>query len=170
MKPALSVLSFVIAFGALAACQEPTPPAEAPPAVGAAPADATPPAPDAGDANLPPANGPDEGDMDDADGDNDSGDATATIPTRFRGEWNTDAAACGTGGNESRLLIAADTMRFYESSGPVQSASMDGNELTVTVRLTGEGETRDATYRFRLSADGRTLTDADSALARQRCD
>ena len=67
-------------------------------------------------------------------------------------------------------MIAADTIRFYESSGPVQSASVDDNELTVVVRLTGEGETRDATYRFRLSADGRTLTDADSGLARQRCD
>ena len=82
----------------------------------------------------------------------------------------TDATACGSGGNESRLVISADTMRFYESSGPVQSASVDGNELTVVVRLTGEGETREAIYRFRLSADGRTLTDADSALARQRCE
>ena len=66
-------------------------------------------------------------------------------------------------------MVGEDTIRFYESSGPVRSARMDGNELVVVVRLTGEGETRDATYRFRVSADGGTLTDAGSGLARQRC-
>ena len=153
MKFVLPILSLAIAVAALAGCNDATPPAGAPAAAPPA-ADAAPPMPDDGDAGVPP--------VDD--------DAVATIPTRFQGEWNTDAAACGSGSNESRLVISADTMRFYESSGPVQSASVDGNELTVVVRLTGEGETRDATYRFRLSADGSTLTDADSALARQRCE
>ena len=137
-------------------------PPATPPVADAPPADAAPPPPDNGDAGMPPV----DDDLDDDDADDD---AVATIPPRFQGEWNTDAAACGSGSNESRL-ISADTMRFYESSGPVQSASVDGNELTAVVRLTGEGETRDATYRFRLSADGSTLTDADSALARQRCE
>ena len=162
MKPLLLAL----AIAALVACNDATPPSDAapatPPAADAPPADAAPP-PD-GDTGVPPV---DDGEADDDDA---SDDVTGTIPASFRGEWNTDAAACGSGGNESRLVIAADTIRFYESSGPVQSASVDDNELTVVVRLTGEGETRDATYRFRLSADGRTLTDADSGLARQRCD
>ena len=162
MKPLL--LAFAIT--ALMACNDATPPSDAtpttPPAADTPPADAAPPPPPTG---VPPV---DDNDNDDADDGDD--DVAGTIPARFHGEWNTDAAACGSGSNDSRLVIAADTIRFYESSGPVQSASVDDNELTVVVRLTGEGETRDATYRFRLSADGRTLTDADSGLARQRCD
>lgn len=165
MKPLL--LAFAIA--ALVACNDATPPSDAmsttPPATDAPPVDTAPPPPPNGDTGVPPV---DDDDHDDADDDED--DVAGTIPARFHGEWNTDAAACGSGSNDSRLVIAADTIRFYESSGPVQSASVDDNELTVVVRLTGEGETRDATYRFRLSADGRTLTDADSGLARQRCD
>lgn len=167
MKPLLPALSLALAIAALVGCSDATTPADAPSAtpsaVDAPPADAAPPTPGNGDIGVPPV----DDDMDDNDA---TGDAVATIPPSFQGEWNTDAAACGSGSNESRLVISADTMRFYESSGPVQSASVDGNELTVVVRLTGEGETRDATYRFRLSADGRTLTDADSALARQRCE
>jgi len=163
MKPLL--LAFAIA--ALVACNDATPPSDAtpatPPVADTPPADAAPPSPPNGDTGVPPIG--DDDDNDDADDD-----VAGTIPARFRGEWNTDAAACGSGSNDSRLVIAADTIRFYESSGPVQSASVDDNELTVVARLTGEGETRDATYRFRLSADGRTLTDADSGLARQRCD
>ena len=167
MKPLLPALSLAVAIVTLAACNDATPPADAPsatpPVADAPPADAATPPPGDGDVGVPPV----DDDLDDNDADDD---AVATIPASFQGEWNTDAAACGSGSNESRLVISADTMRFYESSGPVQSASVDGNELTVVVRLTGEGETREATYRFRLSADGRTLTDADSALARQRCE
>lgn len=160
-------LLLALAITALVGCNDATPPSDAappatPPVADAPPADAAPPTPDNGDTAVPPVVDDDDDDADD--------DVAGTIPARFRGEWNTDAAACGSGSNESRLVIAADTIRFYESSGPVQSASVDDNELTVVARLTGEGETRDATYRFRLSADGRTLTDADSGLARQRCD
>ena len=168
MKPLLPALSLALAIAALAGCNDATTPADAPsatpPVADAPPADAAPPPPGNGDTGIPPVD--DDGDNEDDSGD----DAVATIPASFQGEWNTDAAACGSGSNESRLVISADTMRFYESSGPVQSASVDDNELTVVVRLTGDGETRDATYRFRLSADGTTLTDADSALARQRCE
>jgi len=162
----MKLLLLALAIAALMACNDATPPSDAtpttPPAADTPPADAAPPPPPTG---VPPV---DDNDNDDADDGDD--DVAGTIPARFHGEWNTDAAACGSGSNDSRLVIAADTIRFYESSGPVQSASVDDNELTVVVRLTGEGETRDATYRFRLSADGRTLTDADSGLARQRCD
>ena len=167
MKSLLSALSLAFAIAALAGCNDAAMPTDAPsatpPAADAPPADAAPPPPGNGDTGVPPV----DDDLDDNDADDD---AVSTIPASFQGEWNTDAAACGSGSNESRLVISADTMRFYESSGPVQSVSVDDNELTVVVRLTGEGETRDATYRFRLSADGNTLTDADSALARQRCE
>jgi hypothetical protein len=75
-------------------------------------------------------------------------------------------------GHESQLSIAADRIAFHESSGTIQSVAGDDSDLTVVARLTGEGETREATYRFRLSADGRTLTDIGSGtgMTRRRCD
>jgi hypothetical protein len=119
--------------------------------------------------DMPPGDDGDDG-MDDGTGDGtDEDGTTATIPERFRGEWNSTLSDCGTGNNESKLVIAADRIEFYESSGPVQSATADDNELSVVVRLTGEGETRDATYAYRISEDGRTLTDAGTGMARQRC-
>jgi hypothetical protein len=94
------------------------------------------------------------------------------VPARFVGEWAIDAAACTSPGHESQLGIATDRIAFHESSGTIQSVAGDDSNLTVVARLTGEGETREATYRFRLSADGRTLTDIGSGtgMARQRCD
>ena len=188
MRPLLPPLA--LAF-ALAGCNAPAPgpDAEGAPADGmpsdSMPADSAPagnaPADNAaqpGESTLPPATpspGGDDPDGDDGIDDGDAGEGpanggVAVIPQPYRGEWNSDPAACGTGNSDSRLVVGEDSLRFHESSGPVQSARMDGNELVVVVRLTGEGETRDATYRVRLSADGNTLTDAGSGLARQRCD
>lgn len=127
-------------------------------------ADAPPPAADTGvraanEAPAPPVN------------DVPAADAT-TVPARFVGEWAIDAAACTSPGHESQLGIAADRIAFHESSGTIQSVAGDDSNLTLVARLTGEGETREATYRFRLSADGRTLTDIGSGtgMTRQRCD
>jgi hypothetical protein len=94
---------------------------------------------------------------------------TATVPTRFQGNWATDAAACAMAGHESRLTLGADRIQFHESSGAITSVASGGNDLTVTAQLSGEGETREATYRFRLSDDGNTLTDVGGGMARQRC-
>lgn len=95
-----------------------------------------------------------------------------TVPARFLGEWAIDAAACTSPGHESQLSIGADRIAFHESSGTIQSVASDDADLTVVAQLTGEGETREATYRFRLSGDGNTLTDISSGMgmARQRCD
>lgn len=171
MRCLLPALAFAtLTVSTLVACNDATPPSDATaPVADASPADAPAPLPD-GDTSVPPVDGDGDGDVPtDDDANNTDEDVAGTIPARFLGEWNKDAAACGSASNDSRLVIATDTIRFHESSGPVQSATVDGNELTVVARLTGEGETRDATYRFRLSADGATLTDADSGLARQRC-
>ena len=95
-----------------------------------------------------------------------------TVPARFLGEWAIDAAACTSPGHESQLRIGADRIAFHESSGAIQSVASGDSDLTVVAQLTGEGETREATYRFRLSGDGSTLTDISSGagMARQRCD
>lgn len=93
----------------------------------------------------------------------------ATVPERFRGDWAANTDACTTAGHVSRLHIGSDSIRFHESEGPILSADGQGDELTLVARLTGEGETRDATYAFTLSGDGNTLSDANG-FTRQRCD
>jgi hypothetical protein len=93
-----------------------------------------------------------------------------TVPVAFRGEWAADAAACTSPGHESQLRIDTDRIAFHESSGAIQSIASDGASLTIVAQLTGEGETREATYRFRLSDDGNTLTDTSGpGMVRQRC-
>ena len=93
----------------------------------------------------------------------------AEVPARYRGEWAATAEACDRQGEVSQLVIGDDSIRFHESEGPVVSLVERGNELTLLARLTGEGETRDASYTYHLSADGNTLTDLNG-FARQRCD
>lgn len=93
--------------------------------------------------------------------------AVATIPARFRGEWNRVAADCGTGRNDSRLRIEPERLRFYESSGEVVSVREDGRTVTVRARFTGEGETWEADRSFTLSADGDTLI--SDGTKRTRC-
>ena len=91
-------------------------------------------------------------------------------PVAFRGEWNIDLAACGSAANESRLVIQPRHIRFLESSGPINTVTAAGpGEATFKVTLSAEGETVERDYRFRLSPDGRTLTDLAAAFDRKRC-
>lgn len=92
------------------------------------------------------------------------------VPAALQGEWNQDLTACGTGMHDSRLEITADEIRFYESGGPVKSVSeWEPGQFTVLADLSGEGEMREATYNYRLSPDGKTLTDLNGNLQRSRC-
>lgn len=93
----------------------------------------------------------------------------ATVPERFRGTWAADADACASPGDESHLAIRADEIAFHESSGPVTAVDVDGDRLAVAVRLTGEGETWEATHSFELSAGGQVLLASEGGMARQRC-
>lgn len=93
----------------------------------------------------------------------------AAIPAAFRGEWNGDLAACGSGRSESRLRIEADRVRFYESSGEVTGVRAEGERsVVVTARYTGEGDSWDRTDRLELSDDGRELRVGDAPV-RYRC-
>lgn len=137
------------------------PPATLPPPV-------TAPEPDLGPGEPPGIDpGTDPGTDPDVDPDPD---AEATVPVRFRGRFAADAAACDAAGDPTRLTIEGDTIAFHESAGPVTAVSSGPSDITITAELTGEGETRDATYRFRLSDDGGTLTDLDNDMTRVRCD
>lgn len=96
-------------------------------------------------------------------------DTANTVPARFQGRYAADTAACGDPAHESRLTIEAARIAFHESSGPITRVSQGPTEVSITAELTGEGETREANYGFRLSADGNTLTDVGNGAVRQRC-
>lgn len=93
---------------------------------------------------------------------------SATVPAAYLGEWQRTGTSCATR-DETRLRIEAQRVTFHESSGTVQAADAEDGRLTLTLRMTGEGETRDATYRYGLSNDGRWLTDLENDLVRERC-
>jgi hypothetical protein len=96
--------------------------------------------------------------------------AAARIPERFQGEWQRDPAACGRP-DEGRLVIGPALLRFHESTGALQALQVEGARLDVALRMRGEGASWDATYRFRLSDDGRRLADLSSGngMVRLRC-
>ena len=99
-------------------------------------------------------------------------DDTVGVPDRFQGEWNRNLADCGTGNNDSTLVLAADRIAFHESRGQVLSAIVtDRVDLAVTARMQGEGETWNGTWKFRLSDAHNTLTDVTAAngIVRYRC-
>ncbi len=91
----------------------------------------------------------------------------ATIPAAFQGAWSANAADCGKGSDVTRLTIAPNELRFYESSAAVTSVSGTGPQIKVSARYTGEGETWEATRTFALSEDGDTLT--LDGMPRVRC-
>ena len=100
--------------------------------------------------------------------------ATAqTIPPSYRGEWNENVAHCGTGLNDTRLRIAANSIQFYESGGVIRAAVQRGPfELAIIAELSGEGESWLSLRKFNLSSDGNRLTDSTnsrSGLTRYRC-
>lgn len=96
--------------------------------------------------------------------------AANTVPEQFQGDYAADIAACTAPGHVTRLTIGDSRIEFHESSGEIIAVEARGNDIDITARLTGEGETREAASSFRLSDDGQTLTDTVNGLARQRCD
>lgn len=99
------------------------------------------------------------------------GDVATAIPARFRGEWNADRAACGTGQSETRLRVSGDRIRFYESVGVVRGIEIESDRvITVTARYQGEGDTWQDERRLSLSDDGNSLTVSGGGdLVRYRC-
>ena len=99
--------------------------------------------------------------------------ARATIPAPFRGEWNLQLEDCGGLQNDGRLVITARELEFHESRGKVISASSNGEALTVSAEMSGEGEMWEETYRFRLSPDRHALLQPvshnDEGVRRLRC-
>jgi hypothetical protein len=101
------------------------------------------------------------------------GTISVTAPVAFQGEWNADLSACGGNANESRLIIGADTIGFYESQGEISATRLQAeNQLAIEAMMSGEGETWVDSRVFQLSEDGQTLTDVSegsTGLMRRRC-
>lgn len=161
MKPLFAVAA--LAGLSIAACSGPTPES---PAAQAAPAAAPAPAAVAAPAAATPAA---------ATGADGAGGDQATVPAAFIGEWNSDPKDCGKGHGEGTLTIEAHRIFFYESGGPIEAVTLKSpREIAIAARLTGEGETWTDVTSFRLSADGKTLTDASvpgeaQPFVRTRC-
>lgn len=96
-----------------------------------------------------------------------------SVPLQFLGEWNSDVTDCGTGQNDSVLLIRPSHIRFWESSGPIKAVVTTGEQqLFLIVELTGEGETWTAAKHFRLEQGGVALVDVSDhggEFVRFRC-
>ena len=94
---------------------------------------------------------------------------TATVPARFHGRWDSTREACARASSEMRLVVAANSLRFYESVGQVIAARATGDAVAVNLRTTGEGETRSETRTLRLD-DGRLVVESGGTSAtRVRC-
>jgi len=82
------------------------------------------------------------------------------IPEQFHGVWAGSESDCVLGFPDSILTIGARQMDFYASRSRVLSIAVDGEmELAVLLEASGEGESWLATRQFRLSPDGKELTD-----------
>ena len=95
-----------------------------------------------------------------------------TIPQQFRGEWNANLKACGTDLDDSRLMISAHKLSFYESDGFVRPVTVH-NPLAITVHssFSGEGEVWESTDRLVLSRSQENLTinRENTSFTRDRC-
>ena len=59
-----------------------------------------------------------------------------------------------------------DRMRGREGMDDESELEEEGNDLQITVQLTGEGVTVEKRYAWRLSQDGQSLTDLNGGLVR----
>jgi hypothetical protein len=95
------------------------------------------------------------------------------IPAKFQGEWNGTLADCGTGDNDSRLIITADSLHFYESSGRVRGVFLNGPfEILVVADMVEEGSTWLDSKKFVLSGKGNSIalvSETGSRFVRYRC-
>ncbi|GAB2509526.1 hypothetical protein [Lysobacter humi (ex Lee et al. 2017)] len=96
-----------------------------------------------------------------------------SIPAAFQGEWNSMPKQCGSALDDSRLVISAGTIQWYESRGPVRAVVAQGaREIALIAELSGEGERWLSMSHFRLDASGRKLTDVSNEatpVVRHRC-
>lgn len=100
---------------------------------------------------------------------------TAAIPARFVGVWDSQQGTCAAE-SDMRMEIGGTSIRFYESVGTVTMVAKEGDDMLVSLDMSGEGETWKEVMRLSLSADGKTLETSDGDkpkiaddMPRKRC-
>lgn len=100
-----------------------------------------------------------------------SSETLSEIPVAFQGRWMVDVADCSAEyTSEGRLVITSDSLKFYETTGTVQSITGQGDsQIVVTSELSSEGTTFTDTDTFQLSSDRTAITDVNLGIVRYRC-
>ena len=82
-----------------------------------------------------------------------------TIPAKFRGTWTYKQDGRHPPGGENPTVIGATIWTGHEFEGQVKSVRVGSdNDITVTMAMSGEGETWVDHKRLRISPDGKVLT------------
>lgn len=100
--------------------------------------------------------------------------APAGPPAAFQGWWVGQEAACSAWADDSQVVVGAHHIRFYAGEGPITGVERRGRREIVIHALmqSGEDDPKEAmSFRFRLSPDGRRLTEVgeDNTFDRKRC-
>ncbi len=95
--------------------------------------------------------------------------SSGPIPAAFHGIWDSAAGDCSAQ-SETRVEITADAIRFYESVGRATASEMIGSSATVTLTMSGEGQSWEITPTLDLLDDGATLAlRGEQTLLRRLC-
>ncbi|WP_156347545.1 MULTISPECIES: hypothetical protein [unclassified Sphingomonas] len=102
------------------------------------------------------------------------GEATAapsTIPARFVGQWNRDAAACARpAASIEGVRVAPGELWFHESVGTVKRVEPLGTEqVRITADYEGEGQRWTTTQTLRVAGDRLTIVTDGQPFSRIRC-
>lgn len=95
-----------------------------------------------------------------------------SIPKVMQGTWSASSAKYCKGNDTTKLTVTAKKLKFWESHAKASSVSKKGNYITVSVKMTGEGETWYEKKRFVLKNNNKKLVhliDADTEFVRYRC-
>ncbi len=97
--------------------------------------------------------------------------AANTIPTRFVGRWNRDAAACARpAASIEGLRVTPNELWFHESVGAVRRVEALGpDQLRITADYDGEGERWTATQTLHVVGDRLTIVTDGQPFSRMRC-
>lgn len=71
--------------------------------------------------------------------------ASAAIPDPYHGIWDSPLGTCMPG-SETLLTVSGNQVEFYESVGTVTALEDNGDDINVTLAMSGEGETWEDTY------------------------
>lgn len=99
---------------------------------------------------------------------------TPRVPEQYIGQWAGRPESCGSDADDLTLRLSKDRIAYWESEGPIlASVSRGARDLALIIELSGEGETRLATAKFELSADGQQLVDSTTipgeSVVRHKC-